>query len=216
MSRLLRTLTLLAAVGCLPAPVVDDAPAEWLQPSVIPEAPVDPDDPMARMVWMMQYDNRDFDRTWAFLNDEATPSAQRDLAIGTAGLLGAFELSRDDVIDPAVAALERASDANPSDARLPLWRAFLLWKQVFLAEPVDDVALEAAYEELRRTGVDYPGFTLFGLTLAIAADPHGEPTRYDEGVDAYDVIFEDTFGYQLGDQGERARRLGDWEHAPYN
>ena len=58
MFRLPRLLALLGAVGCLPVPIVDDAPAEWLEPSVIPDAPVDPDDPMARMIWMMQYDNR--------------------------------------------------------------------------------------------------------------------------------------------------------------
>ena len=210
------TLTLLAVAtaACRPAPVMEPAPAEWQAATAIPDRPEDPADPMARMVWMMQYDNRDFDATWAFLNDVATPGPDRDVALGAAAFLGVFELSRVDVLDAGVAAFDRAIEARPEDARLPLWRAMLLWKAAYLDG--DEAAIASAYDLLRETGEPYAGFTLFGMTMSVAADREATPELISEGVAAYQTIFDRTLGYQVGDGGWRAERLGDWEHAPYN
>ena len=210
----LSLLTIVAVAACRPAPVMEEAPAAWTGPTAIPDAPTDPDAPMARMMWMMQYDNRDFDDTWAFLRDTATPGAQRDLALGAAALLGAFELSRFEAIPDGIAALDRAIPAFPEDARLPLWRAALVWVDAYRSG--DRQAIEAAYDGLRDTSQDYRGFTLFGLTLAIAADADADPALYQEGAEAYEDIVADTLGYQVGDEGWRVRRLGDWSSNRYN
>lgn len=207
-------LTLALAAGCHPAPTFESPPAAWTAPTTIPDAPADPGAPMARMMWMMQYDNRDFDATWGFLHDTATDGPQRDLAIGAAALMGAFELSRFDVIDDGIAALDRAIEAYPDDARLPLWKATLEWMAAY--RDGDPEAVAAAYEGLRDTSQDYAGFTLFGLTLALAGDAHASPELLEEGLAAYDAIVADTLGYQVGDEGWRVRRLGDWSANPYN
>jgi tetratricopeptide (TPR) repeat protein len=203
-----------AALGCRPAPVMETAPAEWSAPTVVPERPSDPDDPMARMVWMMQYDNRDFDATWAFLSDAATPGPQRDLALGAAAFLGVFELSRVDVLQDGIAAFDRAIEAYPEDARLPLWRAMFVWKAAYLDG--DEARVAEAYDLLRETGEPYAGFTLFGMTMSVAADRDADAELVKEGLDAYQTIFDSTLSYQVGDEGWRANRLGDWSHAPYN
>jgi hypothetical protein len=216
MHRLALSTALLGALACRPAPVVEDAPAAWSAPTEIPEAPVDPDAPMARMLWMMQYDNRDFDATWAFLQQTATPGPQRDLALGAAAFLAVFELSRIDVLDAGVEALDRAIAAYPDDARLPLWRAMFVWKATYLDPDATPAEVDATYDELRRTGEDYAGFTLFGLTMSIAADLHAGPALLDEAVQAYEDVVDATLSYQVGDEGWRAERLGDWAHVPYN
>jgi hypothetical protein len=213
---LMGLLALLAGCGHL-APEYSPAPGRLLSATEVPARPDDPDDPWARVLWTMNYDLRELDATWAWLLDEATPGLERDRAMGAAALLGVAELDRFDLLDAGVEALTLAIAADPSDGRLPSWRAYLITLQAMRAG--DAEATAAGYERLRAATSAYPSFSIFGVTLAVAGDPHATPELIAEALGEYDRLSVDYGELQYSDDPRdhrRSSRLGDWASAPYN
>lgn len=177
----------------------------------------DPARPIEAVLWTLGYDLRTLDSTWEWLHQSVPESPERARAIGMAGLTGIAELGRFDLLAPTLAAFDRAIPALPGDARLPLWASFLRWAQVIQEGTPED--LTTAYGDLRAKSEEYPTFTLFGFTLAVAADAHAGPALIQEARSAYEYVVSATADLQFENdalQTERLRRMGDWRSAPYN
>ena len=170
---------------------------------------------MKAVRWTLNYDLREFDSVWTWLHS-LPKSPTRDRAIAAAGLIAVAELDLN-VFDETLNAFNESIPSFPDDARLPLWRAYV--QHLKARKNNDAAALAASWDALRRTSVDYPGFTLFGLTLAIGGDASATPELLEEGLRAFDAVIDDTERMQLlahpGDL-QRSRRLGDSPIAPFN
>lgn len=200
-----------------PEPEYSPAPEHLLRATEVPAMPADPEDPWARLLWTMNYDLREFEATWDWLESEATPGLERDRSLGAAALLGVAELDRFDLLEPGVAYLDLAIAGDPEDGRLPAWRAYLVTLEAMRAG--DSAGVEAGYEQLRAATEHYTSFSLFGLTLAAAGDPSADAELLQEADDLYELLREDYGALQYSDEAlaaERGSRLGDWASAPYN
>lgn len=201
-----------------PPPRYGPLPATLHQATVVPPLPTDPSDPLSRIMWVLNYDLREFDSTWEWLHDSATPSPERTRAIGIACLIGVFELGRGDLVEEGRRSLDEAFLSFPDDARLPLWRTVIEYVGLVLSG--DRSGLPAAYDAIRAATHDYPEFTLFGLTLTVAGDPDASPELIEEALTAYERVFEGADELQFRTDPlsrERApRAVGDWSHAPFN
>lgn len=207
----------LATIACTAPPTFLAAPSVLVDGAAIPPQPLDPADPVSAVLWTLGYDLRELDRTWEWLHDSVPASPSRARAIGMAGLTGIAELGRFEFVEPTLTAFERAIAGFPDDARLPLWVSFIEW--AVAQRGGDSAELSGAYEDLREKSVDYPTFTLFGFTLAVAADRRASPALIGEACAAYDDVISGTFDLQFEPgvlAAERMRRMGDWEGAPYN
>jgi tetratricopeptide (TPR) repeat protein len=209
----------LGSVGlaaCGPArPVYSTVPTALTARVVVPEMPRNPADPLGQLVWVLNYDLREFDSTWAWLQ-ALPPSPERSRAIAVAILMGTAELDRRELTSD-LSAFDEAIAAFPGDARLPLWRAFVVFLDALWANDRPRVA--EARAALRATSTSYQGFTLFGLTLTTAADPEATEAELREALDAYESIRRDFEELQFDTSAEgreRALRLGDWASAPFN
>jgi hypothetical protein len=193
-------------------------PTTLAGPTVVPPMPTDPSDPLARVVFCLNYDLRTFDDTWTWLEDTVPEGPERDRALAVASLLGVSELDRLDLLEPGLAAFDRAIVAFPDDPRLPLWRAFLAFR---LARASGDAeAVAQAYQGLRDGATTYSDFTLFGLTLSVAGDPDASPALLEEALAAYDRIFSEADQHQFSsdpvDRARGPRVFGDLSTALYN
>lgn len=217
-ARLIPPLFALLASACAqPDPVYLPAPEHLLSATQVPPMPSDPDDPWARVVWTMNYDLREFDGTWAWLEDEATPGLERDRSMGAAALLGVAELDRFELLGPGIDSLAAAIAADPEDGRLPAWRAYLVTLEAMRAG--DEAGIEAGYEAMRAATDAYTSFSLFGVTLTVAGDPNADEALIREALDEYDRLLVDFGELQYEDDAlsqARGSRLGDWASAPFN
>jgi tetratricopeptide (TPR) repeat protein len=210
--------SLASLVACgPPAPRYEEVP-EWVSaPTQAPPMPTDTARPFERVRWVLNYDMREFDATLTWLREEVPEGPERDRAIGTAALLGAFELDRSELADEGIAAFDAAIAAFPEDARLPVWRGALSFVRGYAAG--DRAAVGAAYDELRDAAGEYVGFSSFGLTLTIAADRFADDALLEEASEQYQLMNESFNNLQYDDTvlaDERASRLSDWAAAPYN
>jgi len=169
---------------------------------------------MARVVWTMKYDLRTLDDTWTWLEDSVPDSDEKFRALGAAALLGVFESGDYDLIQPGIGAFDRAITAFPDDARLPLWRAMLVWMQAYQANDTQGIA--DGYQLLRDTSQDYAGFTLFGLTMSIAGDRNAHAELFTEGASAYASVGAETLALQFEGAARTPERLGEWDAVRYN
>lgn len=211
-------LVALLASGCpQPDPVYSAAPAHLLEATEVPAMPSDPDDPWARLLWTMNYDLREFDATWTWLESEATPGLERDRSIGAAALLGVAELDRFELLQPGIDSLAVAIAADPDDGRLPAWRAYMVTLQAMRAG--DEAGVAAGYDAMRAATAAYTSFSLFGVTLMAAGDPNADAALIEEALGQYDRLLVDFGELQYLDDElsrERGSRLGDWASAPFN
>lgn len=201
-------------LACAPPPEVTPPTSLVAAPS-IPAAPFDADVPMKAVRWTLNYDLREFDTVWTWLHT-LPKSATRDRAIAAAGLIAVAELDRD-LFAETLTAFDDAIPSFPEDARLPLWRAYV--RHLEARKAGNTAAVEASFNELRQTSTDYPGFTLFGLTLAIGGHADASPELLEEGLRAFEAVVADTERMQLlahGSDLQRSRRLGDSPIAPFN
>lgn len=217
MNRLLPPLCLLlVASGCYVTPEAVP-PQSFTAAELIPARPIDPGNPLAAVIWTLNYDVRQFDTVWTWLHTDVPTGTARARAIGAAGLLAVAELDRLDLLDEGVAAFDEAIPGYPDDARLPLWRAYLVF--VKARNSKDPARIQTALDGLRATSKDYPAFTLFGLTLATAGWEDAPKELIDEALKAYETVVADTTRLQSAtdplDQ-KRARRIMDTPIAPYN
>ncbi len=205
--------------SCQPAPSFSTAPAPLAQPeaSTIPDAPRDTSEPFEAVLWTLKYDLRTFDDLWSWLQNDVPDSAARHRAIGVAGLTGIAELSRFELADATLTSLDQAIAAYPNDPRLPLWASYIRWVKAYKSG--DAPAVAAGYEDLEAKGQLYPSFTLFGLTLAIAADENATAERVQQGRDAYDRVVSEAGDLQFEAgvvAADRMHRTADFDSAPYN
>ncbi|MCA9680589.1 MAG: hypothetical protein KC457_00205 [Myxococcales bacterium] len=200
-----------------PDPVYLPAPEHLLSATEVPAMPSDPDDPWARLLWTMNYDLREFDDTWTWLESDATPGLERDRSMGAAALLGVAELDRFELLDAGIDSLAAAIAADPEDGRLPAWRAYLVTLKAMRAD--DPMGVEAGYDAVRAATEAYTSFSLFGVTLMVAGDPNADAALIQEALDDYDRLLVDFGELQYQDDAlsrERGSRLGDWASAPFN
>ncbi len=211
-----RTLLFLTAfLAC--APPTQTPPASLTSAAVVPSRPEDVNDPMAAVMWTLNYDLRRFDEVWAWLHEKVPAGAARARAISAATLLAVFELDRDEFIPEGLIAFDEAIAAFPEDDRLPLWRAMIFFVQARDAN--DSTRLQAALTELRNTTQKYRGFTLFGLTLSIGGWEDASPELLEEARTAFADVVVDTAALQHAKGGvdlSRSRRLWDTPIAPFN
>ncbi|NVB41090.1 hypothetical protein G6O69_24840 [Pseudenhygromyxa sp. WMMC2535] len=108
------SLVVLCAACNQPDPVYVPAPEHLLSATSVPDMPENPDDPWARLLWTMNYDLREFDATWTWLEDEATPGLERDRSMGAAALLGSRSSIASNCSTPASTASPTRSPGIPT------------------------------------------------------------------------------------------------------
>lgn len=209
----------LAGLSACPQPEAEysPAPAHLLEAWETPPMPSDPADPFAQVMWTLNYDLREFDSTWAWLEQEVEPGPERDRSMGALALLGVAELDRFDLLEAGLEALELAIDAYPEDGRLPAWQAYLIL--IDAMRMGDQAGIDVGYELLRASTDAYTSFTVFGLTIAVAGDPNATPELIDEALAEYDRMLVDYGERQYsGDPLDhlRSSRLGDWSSPPFS
>ncbi len=213
------SLTSASILACGPsAAIYGPVPAALAGATRIPPMPTDPAEPLARVVFCLNYDLREFSETWTWLQDVVPEGPERDRALAVASLVGVGELDRLDLIEPGLAAFDRAIASFPDDARLPLWRTFLEFRSAQVSGDRGRVA--EAYQALRDDSTTYSDFTLFGLTLSVAADADASPELLAEALAAYDRVFSEADLHQhSSDPADRERGprvFGDMPTALYN
>ena len=211
----LMSLLLLVAAGCYSAPE-STPPASFTSAEAIPSRPMNTAQPLADVVWAMNYDLREFDAVWAWLHT-LPKSPERSRALAAATLLGVAELDRAELSAEGLTAFDEAIAAFPTDARLPLWRAYI---EFLNARDAHDAAkVTSTLATIRAASHDYASFTLFGLTLAIGGLEDASPELIDEARKAFDEVLVDTARSQRATGGielDRSRRIWDTPIAPYN
>src|SRR5688572_30060719 len=141
------TLIVLALAACNYTPREAEAPATFTAAETTPPRPTDTADPFAAVVWTLNYDLREFDRVWTWLETDVPAGPERDRALAAAGLIARAELDRTDLEAETRAAFHRAVPAFPDDARLPVWRAFIPWLDA--RDSKDRSGMDASLVELR-------------------------------------------------------------------
>jgi len=209
-----RTLFLLALAACNYTPREATPPASFTAAEAIPARPTDTAQPLQAVTWMLNYDVSQFDTVWRWLHDDVPQGPERARAIAAASLVAVAELDRTDVRAEGLAAFDEAIPKFPDDARLPLWRAYI----VFLAAR-DATEKHAALEDIRKACGEYQGFTPFGFTLAVANWEDAPREVLEEARTWFDTIVTATSALQHATGGldlDRSRRLWDSPIAPYN
>ncbi|MBL8956112.1 MAG: hypothetical protein JNK82_35390 [Myxococcaceae bacterium] len=206
---------LLAACNYTPREVTP--PATFTAAEPIPPRPTDVGDPLAGVMWMLNYDVSQFDTVWRWLHDDVPPGAARARAIAAATLVAVAELDRTDVRAEGLAAFDEAIPNYPTDERLPLWRAYVVWLEA--RDSKDRARIDAAFAGIRAASTDYQAFTLFGVTLAAGGWEDAPRALLEEASAAFATIVTDTASLQHATDGldlDRSRRLWDSPIAPYN
>ena len=209
-------LLVLVLTACWQPPTTTP-PASFTQAEKIPDRPNDTARPMERVRWVLNYELREFDALWAWLQTDVPAGPERSRAIGAAALMGSAELDRADVRAPGIAAFDEAIEGFPEDARLPLWRGFIRYQQATAAG--DEAAQQHALQEMRVSSEKYPSFTLFGITLSVGGNARATPAQLAEAAAAFDAVNTRTTDLQLESGGAgliHARRIWDTPLAPYN
>ena len=192
-------------------------PASFTQAETAPDRPTDTTQPLSAVIWMLNYDVRQFDTVWAWLHSDVPAGAERSRAIGAAGLVAVAELDRYEMLDEAVSAFDEAIPAFPTDARLPTWRSYLRYLKARIAGDSDGVT--ASFTDIRAATADYQSFTMFGLTLAAAGWADAPPELLAEADQGFQTVTDDTARMQMlshPNDLERSRRIWDTPIAPYN
>jgi hypothetical protein len=167
---------------------------------------------------MLNYDVSKFDTVWRWLHDDVPAGPERARALAAASLIAVAELDRTDVRAEGLAAFDEAIVHFPTDARLPLWRAYVTFLEARDAH--DRARIDATLNDIRAATKDYAAFTLFGLTLAAGGWEDAPPELIEEARTAYDTVVTDTALMQRATSGslelDRSRRIWDTPIAPYN
>lgn len=172
---------------------------------------------MAAVIWALNYDLSQFDTVWTWLHSDVPSGPERSRAIGAAALIAVNELDRPTFLDEGVAAFDEAMLAFPDDARLSPWRASLVFVKARRAN--DAAAMMAAFEGLRGIANDYPSFTLFGVTVAVAGWESAPLELIEEARAAYVAVVADANRMKTSSSpsdATRSRRIYDTPVAPYN
>jgi len=99
MSKQLPLLVLLCCLtACNVTPEVA-APASFVSAVATPTRPTDAANPLAAVIWTLNYDLRQFDTVWTWLHTDVPAGPERSRAIGAAALIAVAELDRLAVID---------------------------------------------------------------------------------------------------------------------
>ena len=208
---------LMSVLGCAPSITTEVATSPLVGATLAaPEQPKDPAEPLESIVWVLSYDLRSFDDTWEWLK-ELPDSPKKHRALGVAGLIGVGELSRFELIEETLKSLETATTAYPEDPRIPLWASYIRWLAAY--QTGDRTAIDLAYDDLRKNSKEYPSFTLFGFTLAVAADKDASPELIEEARQAYEQVVSSANDLQFAHGELNAkwmRRTADWKNARYN
>ncbi len=215
MNRLLIAAAVLTACNYTPREAAP--PPSFTAAETIPARPTDSAQPLAAVIWMLNYDVSQFDTVWRWLHDDVAPSPERARAIAAASLVAVAELDRSDVRAEGLAAFDEAIPRFPDDARLPLWRAYVVYLEA--RDSKDRARIDSAFAGIRAASTTYQGFTLFGLTLAAGGWDDASKEVLEEARTAFDTIVTDTATLQHATSGldlERSRRLWDSPIAPYN
>lgn len=215
MRKLLLAVTLFCS-ACYQTPE-KAPPASFTTAELVPDRPTDTTKPLAAVIWALNYDLRQFETVWSWLHSEVPAGAERSRALGAAGLIAVAELDQYDRLDEAVAAFDEAIPQLPDDARLPCWRAYLVYLKARHSGDAD--AVRASFDGLREAAKTHPAFTEFGVTLAVAGWADAPQDLLDEGRAAFDKVLSATNDLAVSSaplDRDRLRRIFDTPIAPYN
>ncbi len=215
MNRTLLPVLCLSLLACY-KPLEVSPPASFTAAEEIPPRPEDPAAPLGAVVWCLNYDLRKFDDVWRWLNQAVPPGPERARALGAAALIAVAELDRPQLRETGIAAFDEAIPAFPQDARLPAWRAYLIFLKARDANDLPGIA--TSIDMLRDATAAYPAFTYFGLTLAVGGWEDAPLELVNEAHAAFDAVFAATANLNSGGafDRERFRRVWDTPIAPYN
>jgi len=192
-------------------------PDPWLlHTAEVPPPPDDPADPIARVIWTLNYDMREFDRTLAWLTDDVPAGPERTRALALTHMLGMAELGRREMIRPGVALFEQAIADRPDDKRFLLWHAYVKYMGAWVDG--DDVELDESLDLLDACLPALPRFNLAGPELTVAGNPASSPETLRKARDALYGIMAATLDLQYADDEEGRyglRRSWNSPIAPY-
>ncbi len=205
--------TMLAVAGvvcaCTQSPRMTPADASLLGAAVVPPPPSDPSSPLARVIWVLNYDMREYDAALAWLRDEVPDGPQRTRALALIYMLGMAELGRKELIAPGIAYFEDAIRAFPGDGRLRLWHAYMSYMGGWVRG--DDQALEKGLELLWAC-IEYDRrFNLAGPELTVAGNPKSSAQVLRRARDTLYGIMAATLDLQFAtDEASRAHLRRNW------
>jgi hypothetical protein len=208
--------SLLSVAACYSTPVATP-PETFTAAETVPARPTDTTAPLAAVIWTLNYDLREFDTVFTWLETAVPDSPERDRALAAASLIAVAELDRYDALAPALPIFDRAIAEFPLDARLPCWRAYLVYLQA-RATP-DAGTIDASLDGLRAAAKQYPAFTEFGVTLAIGGLELATDDELMEAVTAFDAVVTDSEHLETTTDPldvSHLRRIWDTPIAPYN